>query len=144
MSPPSKKQLKKGAAGYGYEPGDENFLAPDNADGNWTASASGDGYNAKFDDDSGHVRGANWDDSDSHGLRNKLSDAAQASIRDIGYLIDGQVDQPAGPLLGGGGPLSDNVRDPDDSSWKGSGRKGPRYSNPPPASAQGNMRGWKK
>jgi hypothetical protein len=40
-----------------------------------------------------------YTDSDS-GLVNKLSDETQASIRDIGYLIDGQVDQPAGPLLG--------------------------------------------
>jgi hypothetical protein len=138
MAPPNKKQINKGF--YGFESDDAEFLKVDNERGNWVASASGVGYNAKFDDDYGYERGTgDYTDSDSS-LTNKLPDEAQANIRDIGSLIYSQADQPTGPITGGGGPVSDNERDPDDSSCRGSGRKGPRYSNPLGAKGQGNMR----
>lgn len=57
-----------------------------------------------------------YTDSDS-GLYNRLPDEDRASVRDIGNLIDGQQDQPAGKILGGG-PVSDNERDLDDSNWR--------------------------
>jgi hypothetical protein len=136
-----KKNLKSYGAG-GED--DADFLAVDDADGNWTAGASGHGYNARWNDERGYERGTGaYTDSDS-GLVNKLSDEAQANIRDIGNLIDSEQDQPTGPITGGGGPVSDNERDPDDSTWRGSSRKGPRYSNPLGAKGQGNIRGWKK
>jgi len=148
MAPPKKRDLAAGGRGYGYNPEDAAFLTPDSPTGSWVddysgASESGTYQSRRFDDNTGHFRGANWDDSESHGLRNKQADEAQASIRDIGDLIYSQADQPGGPLFGGGGPVSNNVRDPDDSSWRGSGRKGPRYSNPLGRSGQGNMKGHK-
>ena len=141
MAPPTKKQLNKGF--HGFETDDAEFLKPCNADGNWTASASGHGYNARFDDDSGHVRGANWDDTNSHGLRNKLADEAQeVAHQRLAGLIDGQVDMGSGnKMTGGGGPVSENA-DNDSPGWKGSGRKGPRYA--PKTGPQTNMTGWKK
>jgi len=91
MSLPKKRDLAAGGRGYGYDPSDADFLKPDNARGNWVASASGHGYNSKFDDDIGHVRGANWADSDDHGLRNKLSDEYQEVAHErISRLIDNQ------------------------------------------------------
>jgi hypothetical protein len=60
---------------------------------------------------------------------------------DWARLIDGQVDQPTGPITGGGGPVSENVRRTDrDGQWSGSGRKGPKYANPLGAQGQGNLR----
>jgi hypothetical protein len=34
--------------------------------------------------------------------------SGRAALPDQYHLIDGQVDQPAGPMLGGGGPVSKN------------------------------------
>src|SRR5262249_24977857 len=71
----------------------------------WEASASGVGYNAKFSDDDGHVRGANWDDSDSHGLRNKLPDERRDDAHEgLAPLIDDS--QPYAAQLAGGAPLT--------------------------------------
>jgi hypothetical protein len=134
---------KKNLKGYGASgEDDETFLAVDNARGNWVAGASKHGANAKFDDDYGYRRGlGEYSDEGGDGaVYNKLPDEAQANIRDIGDLIYSQADQPTGPITGGGGPVSDNERDPDDSTWSGSGRKGPRYSNPLGAKGQSNMR----
>lgn len=136
MSPPSKKFLKKGAHGFGDDPENYEFLKIDRDP--FEASASGHGYNAKFSDDDGYERGCGPYTDCDHGLVNKLPDEAQAGIRYIGDLIDRQQDQPAGKWLGGGGPVSDGERDPRDSSWRGSGRKGPKYA--PKTGPQGNMR----
>jgi hypothetical protein len=146
------KKINKGGRGYGsFEHGDElEFLKPERATGPWFsdysgASETGTYQSRRFDDNSGPFRGSNHDDSESHGLVQKLSDEHQASIRDIGSLIDNQEDWGSGnKLTGGGGPVSDNERDPRDSSWRGRGDKGPRYSNPLGQRGQGNMRGWKK
>src|SRR5262249_27906262 len=130
----------KGSGASGKD--DSSFLKVDNERGNWVAGASGVGYNAKFDDDYGYRRGqgAYSDEGGDGAVYNKLPDEAQAGIGNLGNLIDSQQDQPAGKILGGGGPVSDNERDPDDSTWSGSGRKGPRYSNPLGQKGQGNMR----
>jgi len=132
MAPPKKRDLAAGGRGYGYNPEDAAFLKPDSPSGSWKsdysgASESGTYQSRRWDDNTGHFRGSNWDDSESHGLRNKLSDEYQEVAHErLAGLIDGQVDQPAGPLLGGGGGVSENA--PDDSpGWSGSGRKGPRY-----------------
>ena len=97
MSPPSKKQLKKGAFGYGDDPSNYEFLKVDNASGNWVAGASGHGYNARWDDDAGYKRGLGaYSDSDS-GLVNKLPDELGDYAHErLAGLIDGQEDQPAG------------------------------------------------
>jgi len=107
----------------------------------WDHESPPDTYQARrFDDDSGHRRGANWDDTDSHGLRNKLPDEAGDGVHGkLNVLIDNERDQPAGKWLGGGGPVSDNdIGINDGSAWKGSGRKGPRYA--PKTGPQGNMK----
>jgi hypothetical protein len=140
MAPPTKKQINRGF--HGFQTDDAEFLRPCDPDGNWTASASGVGYNGTNNDDSGHRRGANWDDTDTHGLRNKLSDEhSEVAHERLAALIDGQYDQPAGELLGGGGSVSDNASN-NSPGWKGSGRKGPRYA--PKTGPQTNMTGWKK
>jgi hypothetical protein len=135
------KKLNKGGYGSGQFTDDElAFLKPERDP--WEASASGIGYNAKFSDDDGHIRGANWNDSDDHGLRNKLADEHQEIAHQrLSRLIDGEYDQPSGPMLTGGGPVSENADD-NSPGWKGSGRKGPRYS--PKTGPQTNMTGWKK
>jgi hypothetical protein len=98
----------------------------------WEASASGVGYNQKFSDDDGFRRGSNHDDSDSAGLRNKLPEETGESPHEkLARLIDGQVDQPAGKMLGGGGGVSDN-------KVGGVGRGGPKYA--PKSGPIGNMR----
>jgi hypothetical protein len=138
---------KKNLKGYGASGKDDaDFLKVENADGNWTAEPSGHGYNSRFQDSDGWKRGTGTYSAEGGdgAVYNKLPDEAQANIRDIGSLIDNERDQPTGPVTGGGGPVSDNERDPDDSTWRGSGRKGPRYSNPLGAKGQGNMKGWKK
>jgi hypothetical protein len=122
-------KINKGGRGSGqFLDGELEFLKPEASpwkDDYSGASESGTYQSRRFDDNTGHFRGSNWDDSESHGLVNKQADEAQASIRDIGDLIDR------------------NERDPRDSSWRGSGRKGPKYSNPLGRSGQGNMRGHK-
>jgi hypothetical protein len=137
--PPTKKDILKGF--HGFDTDDTDFLKIDRDP--WKASASGVGYNAKFSDDTGHRRGANWDDTDSHGLRDKRSDENNEVAHErLASLIDGQVDMGSGnKLTGGGGPVSENA-DNDSPGWKGSGRKGPRYA--PKTGPQTNMTGWKK
>jgi hypothetical protein len=138
------RQFKdRGGRGYSITSDDAAFLKPENADGSWTASASGLRYNKKFNDDRGHVRGANWDDSDSHGLVNKLADEHQEVAHErLARLIDSADDMGSGSKwLGGGGPVSE-LADDDSPGWKGSGRKGPRY--PAKTGPQTNMTGWKK
>ena len=147
MAPPTRKDLKKGAYGYGDEPDSYSFLQPDSASGPWKddysgASESGTYQSRRWDDNTGHFRGSNWDDSESHGLVNKFSDEHQeVAHQRLASLIDGQDDQPAGKLLGGGGPVSENADD-NSPGWKGSGRKGPKYA--PKTGPQTNMTGWKK
>jgi hypothetical protein len=103
MSPPSRKTLKKGAAGYGYEPGDEDFLAVERSP--WEASASGIGYNSKFSDDDGYKRGTGaYTDSDS-GLVNKLPDERRDDAHErLAALIDDS--QPYDKQLPGGAGLT--------------------------------------
>jgi len=144
MAPPTKKQLNRGF--YGYQSDDAEFLKPERASP-WVddySGASKQGYNARWNDNAGPFEGSNWSDCEAHGLVSKRADESQAGIRDIGSLIDNQEDWGSGnKLMGGGGPVSDNERNPRDSSWRGSDRKGPRYSNPLGRSGQGNMKGHK-
>jgi len=67
----------------------------------WDHESPPDTYQARrFDDDSGHRRGANWDDTDSHGLRNKLPDEAGDGVHGkLNVLIDNERDhRPANGL----------------------------------------------
>ena len=129
MAPPTKKELNKGF--YGFADDSAEFLKTDNPDsarGNWDAEASGHGYNARFNDDSGHVRGANWDDSNDHGLVNRLPEERQDYAHEgLSRILDNQEDLPSGKWLPGGGPVSDNVGN-DGPGWQGSNRKGPRIA----------------
>src|SRR5262245_23750667 len=99
MSPPTKKQLNKGF--HGFADDSAEFLKVDNERGNWVASASGHGYNARYDDDTGYKRGVGaYTDSDS-GLVNKLPDErVDYSHENLSGLIDGS--QPYAPQLAGG------------------------------------------
>jgi hypothetical protein len=117
MSPPTKRDLKKGAAGYGYEPGDEDFLSIDRDP--FEASGSGHGYNARFDDDYGHRRGQGEYSNeldDGLKLQNRLPDEQREvsdKMRDILDDVDGMGSGAiagSGALMrtstvGGGGPL---------------------------------------
>jgi hypothetical protein len=89
----------------------EDFLKPSNVD-YYKHEASGVGYNAKFDDDSGYERGEGayaYDAScDEFLLPSTTGPDIDAPHTRLSGLIDGQNDQPAGRLLGGGGPASDN------------------------------------
>jgi hypothetical protein len=91
---------------------DEEFLkATSNP---WEASASGHGYQGeRWDDDHGYRRGLGayaTDDEDPF-LRpsQDRTDHDDVVHEDLNRLIDNQVDQPAGPMLTGGGPVSKNV-----------------------------------
>jgi hypothetical protein len=118
MSPPNKKMLQKGAAGYGYEPGDENFLAIDRDP--FDASASGHGYSARYDDDYGYRRGqGEYSDELDDGLKlqNRLPDEQRQvsdKMRDIlddvdgmgtGNTISGNMPLMQANTVGGGGAL---------------------------------------
>jgi hypothetical protein len=110
MSPPSRRQLKRGAYGYGDNPEDADFLKPDNERGNWVASASGVGYNAKFSDDDGFRRGQGaYTDENEDGLKpvNRLPDEQREvsdKLRDIMDDVDGMGS--GNVITGGGGPLT--------------------------------------
>jgi len=88
--PKNLKELNKGGRGSGQFTDDEvAFLTPERASP-WRsdysgASESGTYQSRRWDDNTGPFRGSNWDDSESHGLRTKEADDAQASIRDIGW-----------------------------------------------------------
>jgi hypothetical protein len=120
MAPPTKKELKKGAYGYGDDPESYSFLQPENPRGSWDASASGEGYNARWDDDRGYERGTGaYTDSDS-GLVNRLPDELRDSVNDgLRTLPDDDEGMGSGSkLLGGGGPLT---------KGRGVGNSPPRY-----------------
>jgi hypothetical protein len=98
------------------------FLKPDNTNP-FETSASGHSYQGeRWDDERGYRRGLgvySSDDTDSF-LRpsQDRTDHGEGSLPDQYHLIDDQVDQPAGPMLGGGGPVSKN---------KGVGAGPPRF-----------------
>ena len=106
---PTRKQINKGF--YGFADDSADFLKPSNTDP-YEASASGVGHNAKFDDDNGFSRGEGqyaYDASCDEFLRPSTTGPdIDAPHTRLSGLIDGQNDQPAGRLLGGGGPVSDN------------------------------------
>ena len=116
MAPHRKKDLQAGGRGYGYEPGDEQFLQPDSPSGSWRsdysgASESGTYQSRRWDDNTGHFRGSNWDDSESHGLVNKFSDEHQeVAHQRLASLIDGHLthvyrSSPATPGCGANPPM---------------------------------------
>jgi hypothetical protein len=126
--PKNLKQLNKGGYGSGQLDSDDLAFLKVDLDPWDHESASGTYQARRFDDATGHVRGANWDDSNDHGLRNKMPDEyGDVAHERLAGLIDGQEDMPAGKYLGGGGPVSDNAPD-HGGGWEGSGRKGPRYA----------------
>src|SRR6516164_3431065 len=106
MSPPTKKQLNRGF--FGFETDDAEFLKIDRDP--FDASASGHGYSARYDDDSGYRRGQGaYSDELDDGLRlqNRLPDEQRDvsdKLRDILDDVDGMGSGNA--LTGGGGPLS--------------------------------------
>src|SRR5262249_10123334 len=95
----------------------------------WDASASGVGYNARWDDDRGFERGTGaYTDSDS-GLRNKLPDErVHYAHEGLSPLIDDS--QPYDKMLAGGAPLT---------KGKGVGAGTPRYA--PKTGPRTNSRG---
>jgi hypothetical protein len=117
--------------GFGeQDPDIESFLRPDNTDPWAQGGNSGVGYNAKFSDCQGdNGRGGNYS-VDSWGDNSQYTGAGRhgdidAPHQELSYLIDDQRDQPAGELLGGGGPVSDNK-----VGGVGPGR--PRFAPKPP------------
>src|SRR6516162_5843254 len=108
MAPPSKKQLKKGAYGYGDDPESYEFLRIDRDP--WEASASTDTYQGRrFDDDNGYERGCGAYTDCNDGLRNKLpyeQRGVSDKMRDILDDVDGMGSGNA--ITGGGGPLPKN------------------------------------
>ena len=102
---------KNYVSGFG-EKDDEaaSFLKPDNTNP-WEASPSGESYaGRRWDDSKGYKRGEQSMGGDkSSFLRPSQSQTDWDSPHErLSVLIDGQVDQPAGKHLGGGGPVSDN------------------------------------
>jgi hypothetical protein len=102
---------KNYVSGFGdQDPDAASFLKPD-ANGGTDPFATSDysdtGYNARFDDGSGHIRGANHDDS-GRILRNKLPYERTADVSDrLAGIIDSDEGMGSGnKLLGGGGPVS--------------------------------------
>jgi hypothetical protein len=107
MSPPTKKQLNKGF--YGFESDDAEFLKIDRDP--FDASASGHGYSARYDDDTGASRGASSGFSyaldDGLKLQNRLPDEQREvsdKLRDIMDDVDGMGS--GNVITGGGGPLT--------------------------------------
>jgi hypothetical protein len=90
----------------------EDELQPPNTNP-WKASASGQGYHARYDDDAGthNYAGHGVDGAGDNEAFLRASDTGpdiDAPHQRLSGLIDGQYDHPAGKLLGGGGPVSDN------------------------------------
>jgi hypothetical protein len=90
----------------------EDFLKPSNTDP-YQASASGHGFNARFDDDAGthNYAGHGVDGAGDNEAFLRASDTGpdiDAPHQRLSGLIDNQADLPAGRQLGGGGPVSDN------------------------------------
>ena len=108
---------KKGM--YGHAGKDDAEWQPKSDSNPWQHEASGHGYNARWDDDSGVSRGEQ-SRGGSQAWESRAADEAaflspsqsqtdwDAPHERLSRLIDGQVDQPAGEILGGGGPVSDN------------------------------------
>jgi len=145
MAPPTRKQLAKGSYGHADPAEDADFLRIERDP--WEASASGEGYKARYDDDSGVSRGQECgysNTSDDEAFLRPSQDRTDESSETIHgrlfKLIDHEVDHGSGnKLTGGGGPVSDNVPARDSGGgWGGSDRKGPRYA--PKTGPQGNMR----
>jgi hypothetical protein len=102
---------KKNLKGHGASGKDDAaFLKVDNERGNWVASASGVGYNAKFDDDYGYRagQGAYSDElDDGLKLQNRLPDEQRSVSDKLNDIYDDVEGMGSGSkLLGGGGPLS--------------------------------------
>jgi hypothetical protein len=105
MAPPTKKQLNKGF--YGFESDDAAFLRIDRDP--WEASASGQGYNARWDDDTGYKRGQQSMGGDEASfLRASQSETYGDQPHDrLAGLIDSDEGMGSGhKLTGGGGPVS--------------------------------------
>jgi hypothetical protein len=108
---------KNYVSGFGEkDPDIHEFLRPDNTDP-WKAGASGHGRNARYaQGDNAGDNGMHGDFStddwrdDSRWFGHGVSDTGDTDrVHDELYaLIDRQADQPSGPILGGGGPVSDN------------------------------------
>ncbi len=111
---------KNYVSGFG-EKDDEaaSFLKPDNTNP-WEASPSGESYaGRRWDDSKGYERGEQSRAGDQAWQSRAADEAAflrpsqsqtdwDSPHERLSRLIDGQVDQPAGKHLGGGGPVSDN------------------------------------
>jgi len=131
--PPTKKQISKGF--YGFESDDAEFLKPDNPvaeRGNWDASASGQGYNSKFADDTGYQRGALGftDEGGDGALRNLMPDESRDSNLDqLRTLPDDDAGMGSGSKwLGGGGPIPQN-RDVGSGTPRYGAKTGPRTNS---------------
>jgi hypothetical protein len=127
MAPPTKKQINKGF--YGFETDDAEFLKVERDP--WEASASGVGYNAKFDDDYGYRagQGAYSDEGGDGALTNKLADErVDYAHEGLSPLIDDS--QPYDKLLTGGAGLT---------KGKGVGAGKPRFA--PKTGPRTNSRG---
>jgi hypothetical protein len=83
---------------------EKSFLKVDRSP--WDAASSG--QDKRWSDDTGHLRGANHDDSDSHGLRQKLPyERTNSPNERFADLVDSSEGMGSGnALTGGGGPLS--------------------------------------
>jgi hypothetical protein len=146
MSPPTRKQLSKGARGYGDDPNNFDFLSPSNTNPFLDDGHSTVGYNARFDDAAGSsnyaghgVDGAVDNEAFLSPSQARTDESYENIHQNLYRLIDGQADQPSGPMLTGGGPVSDNVPERDSGGgWGGSDRKGARFA--PKTGPQGNMR----
>lgn len=100
------KNFKKNyVSGHGeQDPDIHEFLQKDISPWDHT-SASGTYQARRFDDDTGHRRGANWDDTDTHGLVQKLPDErVDYAHEGLAPLIDDS--QPYNKLLAGGSKLT--------------------------------------
>jgi hypothetical protein len=104
---------KNYVSGFGeQDPDAAAFLKPDNTDPINMGDASGHGYNARWDDDSGARRGAEYGFSNSVGDKSFLS-PSQTQTYDapenerFADLIDSAEGMGSGnALTGGGGPLT--------------------------------------
>jgi len=116
MSPPTKKQLNRGF--FGFETDDAEFLKIDRDP--FDASASGNGYSARYDDDYGYREGQGaYSDELDDGLKlqNRLPDEQRQvsdKMRDIlddvdgmgtGTTVSGQGALMRANTVGGGGAL---------------------------------------
>jgi hypothetical protein len=106
---PDFKKQNKGGAGYG-ELSDDDLAFLGGAKGPWKsdfsgASESGTYQSRRWNDNDGHVRGANWDDTNDHGLRNLLPDEARNPVVADKSLWVLEHGGPSGPLLAGPSPL---------------------------------------